>query len=184
MGQNKALLRPVPGGMSLIEMVVARLAEAGFVTPILITNNPDEYAFLGLESVPDMMRGLGPIGGVLTALRHSSSDRVLVVACDMPFLNPALLRYMRSVPGEYDALAPVWNDAEGIARFEPLHTIYSKSGAPVIEQRIAQGKLRMGDLLGALNTKYISQEEVRVFDPRLLSFQNINTPEEYERLLI
>ncbi len=184
MGRNKALLRPVPGGMSLIEMVVARLSEAGLDVPILISNDPGEYSFLNLQIIPDDIPGTGALGGVLTVLRHSPYDRVLVVACDMPFLNPALLRYMCEMPGKYDVLVPAWNDKDGVQRVEPLHAIYAQSAVPLIEQRISSGKLRMSDLLHSLNTEYLSEREIRSRDPGLLSFQNINTPGEYERLLI
>jgi molybdopterin-guanine dinucleotide biosynthesis protein A len=184
MGRNKALLRPVPGGMSLIEMVVARLAEAGLTKPVLISNDPGEYSFLNLEIIPDDIPGTGALGGVLTALRHSTYDLILVVACDMPFLNPTLLRYMCALPGKYDVLVPAWNDSDGVQRVEPLHAIYAQSAIPLIEQRISSGKLKMGDLLGSLAATYLSEQEIRSRDPGLLSFRNINTPGEYERLLI
>ncbi|MEO5951071.1 MAG: molybdenum cofactor guanylyltransferase [Chloroflexia bacterium] len=183
MGRNKALLRLAHEGKTVIEMVVARLAEAGFDTPILISNDLDNYAFLNIQTLPDEIPNIGPIGGILTALQYSAQERMLVVACDMPFLNPSLLLYMATLPGEYDALAPAWSDREGMRRIEPLHTIYSKSAIPVIKQRINESKLRMTALLGALNTKYITEEEIREYDPTLKSFQNINTPDEWVRLL-
>src|SRR5438874_9473550 len=87
MGANKALMRLKEGGPTVIEMVVARLAEAGLRAPMLVTNNPEEYRFLGLESVRDDIEGAGALGGILTALRHSISNKVFVVACDMPLLS-------------------------------------------------------------------------------------------------
>lgn len=184
MGQNKALLRRSPDGSSLIEIVVSRLSGAGFPSPMLVTNSPEEYAFLGLETLPDDDPGSGPIGGILTALRHSPYERVLVVGCDMPFLNADLLGYMATKSPGYEALAPVWNDVSGARRVEPLHTIYSKKCIPIIERRVEEGRLKAGDLLDALDTTYLSEGEIRQHDPRLLSFRNVNTPEDWERMLL
>ena len=176
MGRNKALLRLSANGPTLIETVVARLAQGGFPTPAIITNTPGEYTFLHLPSLPDDTPGNGALGGILTALRHSPHSRVLVVACDMPFLNPALLRYMASVPAGYDALAPTWTDPAGKCYVEPLHAIYSKTTIPTIERSIAAGELKLHELLSALNTTYLHEEDARQYDPQLLSFRNVNTP--------
>jgi molybdopterin-guanine dinucleotide biosynthesis protein A len=183
MGSNKALLRLGLDGLTLIEAVVARLAQGGFSAPAIITNNPGEYTFLHLPTFPDDAPGNGALGGILTALRHSSHSHVLVVACDMPFLNPALLRYMASVPDEYDVFVPAWSDASGKRRVEPLHAIYSKTALPTIEHRIATGQLKLHKLLDALNSVYMPEEETRLHDPQLLSFRNVNTPEDWARLL-
>ena len=67
MGANKALMRLDEGGPTVIEMVVARLGEAGLHDPLLVTNSPEEYLFLGLESVRDDIEGAGALGGILTA---------------------------------------------------------------------------------------------------------------------
>jgi molybdopterin-guanine dinucleotide biosynthesis protein A len=181
MGVNKALLRLDEGGPAVIEMVVARLSEAGFGPPLLVTNTPEEYAFLALQCVPDDIQGAGVPGGILTALNHSASTGVLVVACDMPLLNAALLRYMASVPGDYDALVPRWND-HGHLRVEPLHVIYSKRCAHAIEKQIAEGDLKASSLLDRINVTYLDESTIRRYDPHLKSFFNLNTPEELKYL--
>ncbi len=178
-GHNKALLRLSPESTTLIEIVIARLGKAGFAAPLLITNSPDAYNTLDLPAIPDDISGAGPLGGILTALRHSPYDRVLIVACDMPFLNPSLLAYMASLPPDYDALTPAWIDSSSEQRVEPLHTIYSKTAIPTIERRINERLFKLSDLLGALNTLYLSENEIRKRDPMLLSFRNINTPEDW-----
>jgi molybdopterin-guanine dinucleotide biosynthesis protein A len=183
MGSNKALLRLGADGPTLIETVVARLAQGDFPAPAIITNAPGEYTFLHLPTFPDDTPGNGALGGILTALRHSSHGNVLVVACDMPFLNPALLSYMASVPDEYDALVPVWSVASGKRYVEPLHAIYSKTAIPKIEHHMAAGELKLHKLLDALNTVYMPEKETRLYDPQLLSFRNVNTPEDWARLL-
>lgn len=182
MGQNKALLRLSPGGPTLVETVVARLAEAGYQSPILLANTPNDYAFLGLPTFPDSIQGKGALGGILTALQCAPQERVLVVACDMPALSPALLRYMSMQPDGYDAYVPAWLSPSGERQVEPLHAVYARSCIPAIEDRIREGRLKLGDLLGALNVLYLPEAKMRGYDSNLLSFSNINTPEEWAAL--
>ena len=179
MGQNKALLRLTLDGPTLVETVVARLAEAGYQSPLLVANVPADYAFLGLPILPDSVQGKGALGGILTALQRSPQERVLVVACDMPALNPALLRYMSMQTVGYDGYVPAWLSPSGERQVEPLHAIYARSCIPEIEGRIREGRLKLSDLLDALNVLYLPEVEMRGYDPDLLSFSNINTPEEW-----
>jgi molybdopterin-guanine dinucleotide biosynthesis protein A len=192
MGTDKALLRAWPGGPAMIEMVAARLLEAGLPPALLVTNTPERYAFLGLRMVPDDLPGAGPLGGILTALVHSPLPRVLVVACDMPLLNPDLLRYMASLPDDADAIVPRHAGLEDTAalRPEPLHAIYSRRCIEPIRRRLERrgGKIPLGSgsvvsLLGELNVKYVEEDELRAHDPYLLSFRNINTPQEWAEYL-
>src|SRR5205814_447315 len=94
MGADKALLRARAGGPALIEVVVGRLREAGLGSVLVVTNSPEEYAFLGLPAVADEVPGAGPLGGILTGLVYSPFERVFVVGCDMPLLRPALIKYL------------------------------------------------------------------------------------------
>jgi molybdopterin-guanine dinucleotide biosynthesis protein A len=182
MGTNKALLRLAPSGPAVIEAVLDRLRDAGQVNPLLVTNSPDEYTFLHLESVPDDIPGAGALGGIMTAVRHSGASRTLVVACDMPLLNPALLQYMASLPGPYDALVPRLLHPDGTLRPEPLHAIYTPACAEAAERLLARGTRKVGALLVHVNTLYLEQTDILAHDPALLSFANANTPGEWERV--
>jgi molybdopterin-guanine dinucleotide biosynthesis protein A len=182
MGTNKALLRLSPGGHAVIEQAVSRLVEAGFAPDLLVTNTPHEYAFLGVAMVPDDVPGAGPLGGILTALNHSPYERVLVVACDMPMLNPMLLRYMASLPGDYDALIPRWTEVPGRKRLETLHAIYSRRCIDPIRERIRAGELKVAALVDDIRVRYLDEEEMRRYDPGMQSFRNVNTPEDWEEL--
>src|SRR5689334_17666794 len=147
MGGNKALLRMRPGGPTLIETVVARLAEAGLGTALVVTNTPEEYSFLGLPMVPDEVPGAGPLGGILTALVHAATDRVFVVGCDMPLLSPLLIRYIVSLPAGADVIIPSWAGKDGRPQLETLHALYSRRCIDPIQKRIAAGRLKAADLL-------------------------------------
>ena len=183
MGTDKALLRLHPGGPTLIEAVAARLTEADLRPTLLITNRPDNYAWLGIPMFPDDVPGGGALGGILTALTHSTHQRTLVVACDMPLLSPPLLRYMASLPGEADAIVPRWTDEEGRTHVETLHAIYSTRCIEPIRRRIGEGKLKVADALSDFCVRYLSEEECRRYDPHLLSFRNVNTPGDFRGIV-
>ena len=132
MGTNKALLRLQAGGPTLIETVVSRVRECSPSSILLVTNTPAEYVWLGLPTAPDEVQGVGPLAGIFSALTHSEEGRVLVVACDMPMLNPSLLKYMLALPPKGDVLIPRWHDREkprargDFARylFQEMHRAY------------------------------------------------------------
>lgn len=183
MGMDKAWLRFRPGGPTLIEGVVERLTEAGLGSDLLVvTNSPQEYGFLGLRLVSDDIPGVGPLGGILTALAHSTRKRVLVVACDMPALNPALLRYMAHMPDSADVLIPRWFNADGQERLETLHAVYSRRCIEPIRKRIEADSLKVRGLLEDVSVRYLDESEVRQFDPQLSSFRNVNTTEEWGKM--
>ncbi|MBF6611501.1 MAG: molybdenum cofactor guanylyltransferase [Chloroflexi bacterium] len=179
MGSNKAFLRLHPGGATLIESVILRLQQAGFGSPLLVTNTPADYALLHLPTVADEVAGAGPLGGVLAALCRSPHEYLLVVGCDMPALNPALLRHMAARQTTADALVPRWTKRDGRIQAETLHAIYSRSCIEPIRRRIAVGEVKMADLLGAISVEYLEEDELRLYDPELAAFRNINTPEEW-----
>ena len=95
------------GGKPLIERVIERSAELGQAETILITNSAADYAHLGLPMYGDIFPGKGSLGGIYTALTRASQSAVLVLACDMPFINPDLLRFMiAQLDEDTDIVAP------------------------------------------------------------------------------
>ena len=179
MGTNKALLRLIPGGPTLIERVAAAARLVG--TLLVVTNTPEEYALLGLRMVPDAVKGAGPLAGLFSGLQASQHDYNLVLACDMPRLNPDLLAFMAAQPRDYDVLIPRWRDASGAEQLETMHAIYSRACLPIIEQRIQANKLRMISFFPAVRVRYIDEAELRSIDPELASFGNLNTPDDVMR---
>jgi len=93
-------------GVSLIERVL-RVMRPLFQHLVLITNTPDEYAHLGLPMYEDLVKGLGPIGGIYTGLSVIPHEVGFFVACDMPVLNQALIHHMIEIRGRFDAVVPV-----------------------------------------------------------------------------
>ena len=102
-GTNKAFAKI--NGIPLIENVI-RVMRSLFQDLVLITNTPDEYAYLELPMYEDLIKDLGPIGGIYTALNSITNDAGFFVACDMPSLNPGLIRYMVGIRDDFDVVVP------------------------------------------------------------------------------
>jgi FdhD protein len=96
MGSNKALL-PYRGGV-FVEAIFRQLRRL-FPEVLLVTNSPEQYQFLPCRKVPDIFPGHGALAGIHAGLHHSSTDAIFVVACDMPYLNTALVRAVAAHPG-------------------------------------------------------------------------------------
>ncbi len=88
MGQDKALLPFL--GQPLIQRGITRLSHLADEV-LVTTNHPENYSFVGLPLYPDIIPDRGALSGLYTALHAAHYDTVMVVACDMPFVSPALL---------------------------------------------------------------------------------------------
>lgn len=179
----KALLR-VPGGGVLIERTLAVLDAVA--SPVLVSVAgagpvPEAFARLGRAIVADATRGQGPLAGIAAVLEASPSELVLIVACDMPSLEPRLLAHLIALArAREDVLAVVPRTREGL---HPLHAVYSRALLPRLRAALAAGRLAVRDALAAGGTLEVPEEELRRFDPDLASLANVNTPEDLARVL-
>jgi molybdopterin-guanine dinucleotide biosynthesis protein A len=170
MGTDKSFIPLL--GKPMIEHVIDKLDGLGNEL-ILITNQLEKYAYLGYATFGDLIPERGPLGGLYTVLSHSSYPHVLVVACDMPWLNRSLLDHMISLRHEADAVVPRWKKHP-----EPIHAIYSKKCLPPILSCIEEDKLQMIAFYSKISVRYLERSEITQFDEYGRSFANINTPEE------
>jgi len=173
MGQDKALLRLTPVGPMVVE-TVAQAVRAVTDEIMLVGMETSACVFPGLPQVADTLPGAGPLTGIHAALAASDRSHLLVVACDMPFLNPVLLRYMATLPRDYDALVPV------LDRPQPLHAIYARTCLPVIEAHLREGDFKVTGWYEDANVRRIDRETMARYDPDGLSCFNMNTPEDLE----
>jgi FdhD protein len=174
MGSNKALL-PYRGGV-FIEAIFRQLQRL-FAEVLLVTNHPEQYQFLPCRKVADIYAGCGALAGIHSALYHSCSDAVFVVACDMPYLNPALVELIAGKDTTADVVMP-----RSDSGLEPLHALYTKRCLPAIEASLQQGRRRLISFLPSVKVQEIPPSVVATLDPLNSSFSNINTPEQYHRL--
>lgn len=171
MGANKAALRL--GGRPLIDGVVEVLRSL-FPEVLIIANAPGLYDYLGLPVYPDRIPDKGSLGGLYTGLTYASHPAAFFAACDMPFLNAALIASLRDAAPGYDAVVP--RTPEGL---QPIHAVYGKACLPVMEALIAAGRLKIDRLFPRVRTRVVEEADLRRLDPDLDSFLNCNTPAEF-----
>lgn len=121
--------------------------------------------------VLDKFKEIGPIGGIYSSLKESEFQYSLVIASDMPFLNKEVLNYLGNYEFYNDALIPIVD-----GKIQPLCGIYKKDILSVIEKMINKKDYRLKNLLLNIDTKYINISDKD-------NFSNINTVEEYEKLI-
>jgi molybdenum cofactor guanylyltransferase len=170
MGVEKALLNL--DGNTIIDKILY-VYKRIFQNIIIVTNSPKKYKGCGAKLTKDIVADKGPLGGIYTGLLESKDEYCFVAACDMPFINEELIRYIISMEN-YDVVVPV---LEG--KFEPLFALYSKSCLKVLKKQLEEDKLSIADFLLKVNIKEVKIDEIRMFDKQLLSLININTPEDF-----
>lgn len=172
MGVNKALAKL--GNQSIIAHMIERTQHLGQSETILITNTPAEYQLLKLPMYPDVIPDKGSLGGIYSALRYSETAYTLVLACDMPFVNPDILQYLLTrCSSEFEVVVPYANN-----RLQGLHAIYHIGALPIIELAIKSNNLRVQSVLEQLKMHVIDESEIKPIDLELSSFLNVNTPDD------
>ena len=172
MGRDKAFLEL--DGRPLVAHVIERIAQV-CEDVIVVARNAEPFAGLGARSVEDRFRGVGVLGGLHAGLETAANELALVVACDMPFLDPKLLVAFARWAEGFDVA--VLRQGEQV---EPLHGAYRRTCLPAIETAIRAGRRRIVSFFPLVRVHYVAQEDVTPLDAEMHSFRNINTPEEWE----
>lgn len=187
MGRAKAWL-PFAGEL-LLPRIVRLLGEAA--TPVVVVAAPGQ----DLPPLPrnvlvvrDEVEDRGPLQGLaagLGALRRpdvlsgaASCDAVFLSSCDVPFLNPAVVRRLGELIGDHAICVPRVGE-----RYHPLAALYRLDILDSVRRLLAEDRLRLTTLLEVLPTRVVAAEELVDLDPTLRSFQNVNTPEDYAAAL-
>jgi molybdopterin-guanine dinucleotide biosynthesis protein A len=172
--RDKALLEV--GKETLIQRIARHLAK---VTDDLLIVGNDLERFRGLDArmIPDSVSGVGALGGICTALESARHTYVFVAACDLPFLDMNLVRYMVLLAPGYDVVMPY---VRGEA--EPLHAIYAKTCLAPMRGMIEAGERRIVPVLPQVRVRDVRDDEIQIFDPEFRSFFNLNTPKDLEKM--
>lgn len=171
LGRDKALAEL--DGENLLQRVISRLGFLNSEIIVVVAGAEQSVQVVNdsnLKIVTDAYPGKGPLVGIYSGLLNSNSMYNLVVACDMPFLNKRLIRYMLDVSDGFDITIPRLG-----SMLEPLHAVYSKNCLKAIEKLLAVDKLKIDSLLGTVEVRYVEAGEIDSFDPEHLSFFNVNT---------
>lgn len=162
-----------PGTPTLLAVTAGRLATV--CAEVVLVGYRGENHPLPYRTVLDAYPDSGSLGGIYSGLA-AAGQWSFAIAADMPFLNLALVRYMLSLPREWDALVPVI-----AGRPEPLHALYGPACLPAMRERIRARRLKIAGFFDAVRVCYLDEASVRGYDPDLRSFFNINTPADLAR---
>jgi molybdopterin-guanine dinucleotide biosynthesis protein A len=177
MGKHKVL--EVVGGRPVLQRVIDSLNPMSRRILLVVAQGQQcpalEASQATVDCIHDVYAGKGALGGIYTGLSSSDSEHSLVVAGDMPFLNAGLIKYLISASPGFDVVMP---RLDGL--IQPLHAIYSKGCLPLIRAQLERGQLQIRVFLGEVRVRYVEAAEIDAFDPRRLSFFNINTPRDLE----
>ncbi len=176
MGSPKALLRVPEGGPTMLERVL-RVIRHGTDEVMLIGTEDSLRRFETTDAHMLVDGGEGPVSGVIAALRAARQPRVLVAACDMPFLSVEVMRRLviRSTQTGL-GVCPVTIDADGSETLQPLLAIYMRSDADQIERMFHAGERSLSGIVRALNMTQLPVDDLTPEDRGHWSFFNVNTP--------
>jgi molybdopterin-guanine dinucleotide biosynthesis protein A len=173
-GQDKSRL-VVEGRTIIVRQVeiLQRVTDRVFV----VGHDPARFADLGLDVYADVVADAGAMGGIYTALTVADADEVIVVACDMPFLDAALLRRLVQMSADHDG---AWiRSPRGV---DPLLACYRRRAAEVIRREIDGGRLKVSSLGAVLHMAEMTHDEVALYGPPDRLLANVNSPEDYARV--
>ncbi|MEX2442462.1 MAG: molybdenum cofactor guanylyltransferase [Alkalispirochaeta sp.] len=177
---NKAFLQI--GDRTIIESIISSLYTVFDRIWVVAGENEAFYrlkqVYGDIEVIEDKIPGKNSLAGIYSGLIDSDSMYNFVIAWDMPFMNTELIRYLMKASGGYDVTVPVID-----GYFDGLHAIYSKNCIPFIERQLSQNNLKVIDFFNNINLKTVPERTVRLFDPDLLAFINVNKRDEYRRAL-
>ena len=176
MGHDKRFL--TVGGIGIFGRTLDVLKETFAETIVVLAEPVDSLDAQGSKVVYDIVPNAGSLGGLYTGLMASSESRVFAVACDMPFLDAEVIRFMASFDRTADVVV-----AELEGRFQPMHAMYSQRCLPYLQAMADKQDLKMQRLFleKQLRVAVLNQSHLTGLASGHRSFQNINTPGDLAR---
>jgi len=174
MGEDKRYL--VVGEQTLLERGLVVLRSI-FQEVLVVIAQDSPPLDVDARVVRDLVPDCGSLGGVYTGLTQATAPCIFVVACDMPFLDQAVIAQFTSRRATADIVM-----AKLAARLHPMHALYGKRCLPVLEQMIRARQLKIQEMVShaSLRVRYVTEAELLTLDPSGRSFQNVNTPADLE----
>jgi len=174
MGEDKRYL--VVGEQTLLERGLGVLRSMFHEVLVVIAQ---DSAPLDIDArvVRDLVPDCGSLGGIYTGLTQATSPYIFAVACDMPFLNQAVITQFTNRRDTADIVM-----ARLATRLHPMHALYGKGCLPAMDQMIVARQLKIQALVShaSLRVQYVTEADLLSIDPSWRSFHNVNTPEDLE----
>ncbi len=147
---------------------------------VVVTNSPLPYLEWDVRIVKDIYPTRSSLTGIHAGLFYMETTHAFIAACDTPFLQPSLIKsILQAIQPEDDVIIP-----QTQAGFEPLCAAYSKRCLPLIQHQMIQRRLKIQSFFNKVRVKTVSEKVIKENDPDLVSFFNINTPEDLKKASI
>lgn len=171
MGQDKGLL--LLNRKPMVMHVIDSLSEV--VSTITIVSNQEGYQQLGYKVITDQIKDIGPMGGLLSLLTHTKTQKNIVVACDTPLVSDALWKVLWQNAENNQAVVFSVN---GVV--QPLFGIYDKSILSQVQEMITHQSYKMQNLIAQVDSKILPLEDYPELNIKQLF--NVNTPQEFQKI--
>lgn len=168
MGRDKAAL-PF-NGETLLQSVIGGVQPLFAQTLVSVRELRGDVA---LPQISDMQADGGPLVALISALEAITTPWAFVVACDMPFVAPALTAHLASLRADHQAVVPKVNE-----HAQPMAAFYARSVLPLLQSSLAGGNKSLTGALKTLDVRYVTAGELVQFDPQLRSFFDLDTPQD------
>jgi molybdenum cofactor guanylyltransferase len=173
-GQNKAFISI--GGKRIVDRLLEVYTRM-FDQIVLVTNDPAAYTDVDALIVTDHYSVRSSLNGLHAGLFAAAHEHAFFAACDSPFIKGKLIqRLVDAVTPKTDIIIPSTS-----AGYEPMFAVYKKTCLPAMVSQLEQGRLKIQGLFRKVRVKTIEEPELREVDPELISFFNVNTPEDLVR---
>lgn len=174
MGEDKRYL--VVGEQTLLERGLGVIRSI-FQEVLIVIAQDSPPLDVDAKVVRDLLPDCGSLGGLYTGLMQATTPWIFVVACDMPFLDQAVIDQFTSRRATADIVM-----AKLDARLHPMHALYGKRCLPALEQMIQARQFKIQEIVSqsSLRVQYVTEAELLTIDPSWRSFQNVNTPSDLE----
>lgn len=173
-GQNKAFLHI--GGKRIIDRLL-EVYRQRFDQIVLVTNDPTAYMDVDALMVSDHYAVRSSLNGLHAGLYAAAHEFAFFAACDTPFVNGSLIQHMLDkIERNKDLIIPSTS-----AGYEPMFAVYKKSCLPAMVWQLEHERLKIQGLFRKVRVKSVAEADLRQIDPDLVSFFNVNTPEDLKR---
>lgn len=173
MGRDKALLEI--GGRPLIQSAVSLLQ--ALTERVVIIGPKENYHFLGVPVLPDVVSSRGPLSAIYTGLERSGTEVNLFLACDMPLMQGSFLKLLLERAALADAVLMRLDDG----KLEPLCAVYNRSCLPAVKANFESHRFKLSDLFPELRTHYLTEADLQRLGLDRRIFTNLNTPADLEQ---